>query len=854
MPIESPQLDDLRYDRVVEELLRRIPVYAPEWTNWNESDPGVTMIQLFAYLAEQVGWRLNRVPEKTHIELLKLLGVRLEPARAANSLVAFFLADPAAHPGFVIPAGSRVTRRGAPPAIYETDVVHDLVPAEPRVLVVTRNPLLWDLRLRTDGATDPEPPDEKPTPDIGKDWMVVAWDGTRPPAADMPVAPIDLFPRSRSNQPLPYLWVGLDFNARRDAGFLGVQVSLQIQLDDDEVPDLGAEVTCAPVSAAGEDAPGPIDWLAFTDGDCGTPRAIPGRIVDFTARLTRSGAIRFTVPADLGPIPPACYQNLRNAKAAPAAPDVCGAIATSLVAHVPVPPPPPPVGPPVPPLWDPLGYSKALLDAVKAATEAADTVLPAIPHPLDARFRDPDKVKGWLRIGPIDDGVARRLRHIGFNVVPITHAETVVGELLGRGDGRPGQTFRLGHGNVFADSIDVAVAESSDPAAPLTTWQRVETLDAAGPFDRVFELDRESGVLLFGDGRRGRILPLIPRTGSVVALRYRHGGGIAGEAAVGAITTSAVQVIGLAGVVNIVAARGGADAETVEQAKLRARKEISTRSRAVTATDFEWIALRTPDVRVARAIVVPRRRPLPAATAGKPKSPVLATPPAPPVGTPGVLCLPCGGATPIAVPSSALAATPAPGALATCGPPLPDPPAGLDDAFEAPGVVAVVVVPDEPGPEPVPVPSFLRAVCRQLDRHRLVTTEVHVVPPQYCRLCEFDIAVKARPGYARLQIQELVTRHLATYLHVLSGGPDGTGFAFGGQVHIADLVAQVFRTEGVDRVESLRCRFARTKSNATPRTGALVLCPTSTDEHDRVDLGAEETVSFDGTSLRLSTV
>src|ERR1039458_3225819 len=70
--------------------------------------------------------------------------------------------------------------------------------------------------------------------------------------------------------------------------------------------------------------------------------------------------------------------------------------------------------------------------------------------------------------------------------------------------------------------------------------------------------------------------------------------------------------------------------------------------------------------------------------------------------------------------------------VSDCGPPLPDPPAGLDDNFEAPGVVSVVVVPDGPQPPPavrpslvelVPTPSFLRAVCVQLDQHRLVTTD-----------------------------------------------------------------------------------------------------------------------------------
>src|SRR3954468_23370957 len=131
MPIQSPQLDDLRYDAVVQQLLRRIPVYAPEWTDWNDSDPGVTLIQLFGYLAEQVGFRLNQVPEKNYIELLKLLGVRLLPAHSATTQLAFFLSDVTNLEAFTLDAGSRMMRKGPTPPIFETDVAFDVVPCEP---------------------------------------------------------------------------------------------------------------------------------------------------------------------------------------------------------------------------------------------------------------------------------------------------------------------------------------------------------------------------------------------------------------------------------------------------------------------------------------------------------------------------------------------------------------------------------------------------------------------------------------------------------------------------------------------------------------------------------------------------
>jgi hypothetical protein len=191
---------------------------------------------------------------------------------------------------------------------------------------------------------------------------------------------------------------------------------------------------------------------------------------------------------------------------------------------------------------------------------------------------------------------------------------------------------------------------------------------------------------------------------------------------------------------------------------------------------------------------------------------------------------------------------------ARCGPALPAGPLGLDSQTVAHGAVSVVAVPDESGPEPIPTKSFLDAVCRYLDQHRLVTTEVYVVSPQYARLCNFWVKVRAEPGYTRTKLQTLVEERLANYLHVLKGGEDGRGFPFGSQLHVADLMAQVFRTQGVDRVEYLAAEFTRTKSNAQPRQGKLLLCPAGAEQYDRLDLGPEENVSLDLSTFTLSTV
>ena len=73
MPIALPNLDDRRYRDLVEEARGLIPTYAPEWTNHNPSDPGITLIELFAYLTEILIYRLNRVTDANVAAFLKLI-------------------------------------------------------------------------------------------------------------------------------------------------------------------------------------------------------------------------------------------------------------------------------------------------------------------------------------------------------------------------------------------------------------------------------------------------------------------------------------------------------------------------------------------------------------------------------------------------------------------------------------------------------------------------------------------------------------------------------------------------------------------------------------------------------------
>lgn len=84
MTLPKPNLDDKAFDQLLEEARTLIPRYAPEWTDHNLSDPGITFIDLFAWLTEATLYRINLITDRHRLKYLKLLGVRPEPAHASK--------------------------------------------------------------------------------------------------------------------------------------------------------------------------------------------------------------------------------------------------------------------------------------------------------------------------------------------------------------------------------------------------------------------------------------------------------------------------------------------------------------------------------------------------------------------------------------------------------------------------------------------------------------------------------------------------------------------------------------------------------------------------------------------------
>ena len=87
MPLPEPTFDSRSYRELIGEALARIPAHNPEWTNRNDSDPGVTLLQLFAFMSESIIYRANLIPERNRQKFLRLLRIPMRAAAPARGMV-----------------------------------------------------------------------------------------------------------------------------------------------------------------------------------------------------------------------------------------------------------------------------------------------------------------------------------------------------------------------------------------------------------------------------------------------------------------------------------------------------------------------------------------------------------------------------------------------------------------------------------------------------------------------------------------------------------------------------------------------------------------------------------------------
>lgn len=244
---------------------------------------------------------------------------------------------------------------------------------------------------------------------------------------------------------------------------------------------------------------------------------------------------------------------------------------------------------------------------------------------LPARWRPSVLAAGakplrWLRLSIAHGKYAKppRVEALRLNCVMATAARTVFGEVLQEVAGSEGRAWRVAQTPVIAGSLELEVDEgdqadaagasaiadeaNQDAAAPAASWREVDSLVDAGPEARVYAFDPTSGVVSFGDGRRGAAAPRGFR--HIRAVRYRVGSGAAGAVPAKAIGTMINSVAWLTGVSNPLPASGGVDVEPQAQAVARGPQELRARGRAVTVADYALLATRAPGAAISRAHAV----------------------------------------------------------------------------------------------------------------------------------------------------------------------------------------------------------------------------------------------------------
>jgi predicted phage baseplate assembly protein len=180
--IPQINLDDRRFQDLVSEARTRISRTFPAWTDHNVSDPGITLVELFAWMTEMTIYRLNRVPDKLHIALLQLLGIRLDGPTAATTSLRFRLGETPSRP-LTIPARTEVgtERTGTEDSIvFQVDDDFTIAPIRPVAYLMKRaqERRPREVNVGSDGVATPQDVDRLPfgSPSEAGDALYLGFD------------------------------------------------------------------------------------------------------------------------------------------------------------------------------------------------------------------------------------------------------------------------------------------------------------------------------------------------------------------------------------------------------------------------------------------------------------------------------------------------------------------------------------------------------------------------------------------------------------------------------------------------------------------------------------------------------
>jgi predicted phage baseplate assembly protein len=161
MTLELQPLDDLRFQDLVSQARRRIALRCQDWDEHNVSDPGITLIEQFASMIEMLGYRIDRIPERIHIALLRLLDIELAPPVAAKVKIDFRLAAPAEREVTIPAHETEVTTTPGPgerPIAFQVSETFVIRPLRPVAVALRRSGRIDTLAV-SQGVCRPTGPD-----------------------------------------------------------------------------------------------------------------------------------------------------------------------------------------------------------------------------------------------------------------------------------------------------------------------------------------------------------------------------------------------------------------------------------------------------------------------------------------------------------------------------------------------------------------------------------------------------------------------------------------------------------------------------------------------------------------------
>jgi predicted phage baseplate assembly protein len=560
MPIRPPSLDDRSFDDLVEELIARIPAHTPEWTDPRPGDPGRTLIDLFAWLGDTLLYRANLIPERQRLAFLRLLGIPMRPAIAAQGLVSLAIDDKTIFRSETIQPLATLT--GA--VNFETRQEITIHPVQVAVYCKQRlsedqltklTPVVEQLQVfynlgnqnNLENKTKALPYITTPvfsSGQIERDSLSIKertidhclWLALLAPQPDQTV-------KDAVTQAL-----GTSITANSNLLNIGIVPALTLPESLVDLPIASRiphvwEISIAPQASDTQ------------------PRYLPLTVVsDSTQGLTRSGIVRVSLPAasQIG-APSNDVRQLDRAGVGDYPPRIdTPEIANRLVAWI--------------------------------------RLRPLSPSPITGQLATEI---------PLPD---IRLSWIGINAVAIDQRQTLRDRIIGQSDGTADQVFDLPGQSVEEETLKIQVEETG---RGYQAWSAIADLALAQPQSVVYQLNAEAGTIRFGDGMRGRV----PEVGARIRVALvRLGGGDRGNLPSGSLTTiTATRLTGGSSVklkvMQPIPTTGGDAAETLEQAERRIPALFRHRDRAITITDYQNLASETPGVSLGRVEVLPRFKP-----------------------------------------------------------------------------------------------------------------------------------------------------------------------------------------------------------------------------------------------------